>query len=77
MKKVLDYVKKLIDDSDQSVSLKALCIIISMLLIIGIVIVSLVTGRPFDSTIFISILGFITTCLGLSLPKFNRDNDKG
>ena len=76
MKKVLDYIKKLIDDSNQSVSLKAISIIVSLLLIIGIVVVSLITGKPFDSTIFISLLGFITTCLGLSLPKFNRDNDK-
>jgi hypothetical protein len=72
MKKVFDYIKKLIDDSDITVSLRALSVLVGLFLIITIVGVSLYTGKTFDSTTFIALLGFIATCLGLSLSSLNK-----
>ena len=58
-------IKKLVNDLDTSVSLKAISAVVGLILVVVIVAHSLITGKNFDSAMFIGLLGFITACLGL------------
>ena len=72
MIKVLNWLAKLIDDTDGKVSLKALCIIITMLLVVAIITTSLIKGTEIGTGQLVPLLAFVAACLGLSLPALNK-----